>query len=265
MPQPFNLVSILTVDGGGTRTRYTNFELGTRVPLIIRAPQYSGSKGATTAGLAELVDIYPTLANLAGIPLDSMEAGLDGVSLIPFFEDPQRSRIPTNQGTLNKTVAFSQYPHVDNGALTPGTECPFFNNGTCHSTPITSITNKLQWMGFSMRDNEWRYTCWVPYNGTRALWDEETPVYQELYNHSYPQGTTSMDAIDEVENHAYDARQSDRVKIFYRLVRNFFDVLQPPTAPARGPSLPKSCKSWCSKFNHTQYCKWDQCKSCPTC
>ena len=39
----------------------TNFELGVRVPLLIRAPHIPGSAGTRSAELAELVDIYHQL------------------------------------------------------------------------------------------------------------------------------------------------------------------------------------------------------------
>ena len=82
--------------------QYTNFELGTRVPLIVRAPGYKSSVGQVTGGLAELVDMYPTVAELAGVPVRG--EAVDGVSLVPFFQDPARISFPTmrRQGTLNK-------------------------------------------------------------------------------------------------------------------------------------------------------------------
>ena len=43
-----------------------SFELATHIPLIIRAPHKSNSTGKNTKVLAEAVDFYPTLAELAG-------------------------------------------------------------------------------------------------------------------------------------------------------------------------------------------------------
>ena len=55
------------------------------MPLIVRAPGVRG--GATTEALVELVDLYPTLADLAGLPPPD---GLEGTSFRPVLEDPAR-------------------------------------------------------------------------------------------------------------------------------------------------------------------------------
>ena len=50
------LRSLVTVDRRLTPRVRTDFELGTRVPLIIRAPFISASVGKHTRAFAELVD-----------------------------------------------------------------------------------------------------------------------------------------------------------------------------------------------------------------
>ena len=56
----------------GAWRKFTNFELGTRVPLIISAPWIVNQPQRSDA-LVELVDVLPTIAELAGIPLPTGE------------------------------------------------------------------------------------------------------------------------------------------------------------------------------------------------
>ncbi|MCS7236697.1 MAG: sulfatase-like hydrolase/transferase [Thermoguttaceae bacterium] len=70
----------------GLWCKHTNFERATRSPLIFRVP---GAKnpGAKIDALVEFVDIYPTLCELCGLPTPE---GLEGISLVPFTENPDR-------------------------------------------------------------------------------------------------------------------------------------------------------------------------------
>jgi iduronate 2-sulfatase len=63
------------------------FERSARVPLIIAAPGQL-NQGSASGRTVELVDLYPTLADLCGLPTTSSQP-LAGRSLRPLLDDPQ--------------------------------------------------------------------------------------------------------------------------------------------------------------------------------
>lgn len=81
----------------GAWCKHTNFENDTRAPLIFGAPGQRAA-GRHSRALVEFVDIYPTLCELAGLPLPPH---LEGTSFAPLLDAPDRPW---------KKAAFSQYP-----------------------------------------------------------------------------------------------------------------------------------------------------------
>ncbi len=73
----------------GIWTKHTNYEQANRIPLMIAAPGVTRAN-TVTRQLAESVDIYPTLAELAGLPRPDVSQGLDGKSLVPVLRDPEQ-------------------------------------------------------------------------------------------------------------------------------------------------------------------------------
>ena len=61
------------------------WEDGTRVPVVVAAPGHKAAQ--KTNRPAELLDIFPTLLELAGLPKDKTQ---EGQSLVPLMKNPQR-------------------------------------------------------------------------------------------------------------------------------------------------------------------------------
>jgi iduronate 2-sulfatase len=81
--------------------KQTNYEIDARVPLMLRAP--GQSKGHRTQALVALIDVYPTLCDLAGLPIPKQ---LEGKSMTPLL---------TNPDATIRTTALSQFPRRHGG------------------------------------------------------------------------------------------------------------------------------------------------------
>ena len=86
----------------GLWTKANNYELSTRVPLILSVPGQA-NPGVRTDALVEFVDLYPTLAEVCGL---EAPANTEGISLLPLLQKPGRPW---------KKAAFSQYPRSFQG------------------------------------------------------------------------------------------------------------------------------------------------------
>lgn len=146
-----NTIVVFTSDHGfhiGERNLWgktTNFELDARVPLIVADPRETAGHGRKTSALAELVDLYPTLASLAGIA-DKLPRNLEGDDLSTVVRDPDK--------------------HIKDAAFTQ------------HQQPFYGSRNDWKAWGYSVRTKRWRYTEWRAIEGgevvARELYDHET-------------------------------------------------------------------------------------------
>ena len=157
----------------------TDYEVATRVPLIVWTPDMA-KRGIKTAGLVEFVDVYPTLCELAGLPVP---AELEGRSFVPQLRDP------TAPG---KPAAYSQFPSP---ALREWAARPLSvaMRQTFFGPVIKDVEAKLQaehgdrynadlfsnhLTGYSMRTDRYRLTAWLDDRDVTA-----PPLAVELYDH----------------------------------------------------------------------------------
>lgn len=84
-----NTIVVFTSDHGyllGHHNKFQKqhlFEEATRVPFIVSVPWLTDQHGNTTDKITELIDLYPTLAELADLPAP---AELQGTSLLPLLD-----------------------------------------------------------------------------------------------------------------------------------------------------------------------------------
>jgi uncharacterized sulfatase len=134
------------------------FEESARVPLLIAAPGCK-AKGQACARPAELLDMFPTLADLCGLPVPS---GLHGTSLRPLLDDPSAP---------GKTAAYTQ---VLRGA------------------------GPNQFLGRSVRTERWRYTEWDGGKRGTELYDHNSDPHEYHNLAADPQHAATAKELKEL-------------------------------------------------------------------
>jgi uncharacterized sulfatase len=128
------------------------FEESARVPLIVAAPGQK-AKGKASSRLVELIDVYPTVADLCGLPIP---AWLPGKSMKPLLDDPQQSWKPAAISQVRRGGGGGKKKQADSAGG------PF--------------------PGYSLRTDRYRLTLWD--NGEKGI---------ELYDHETdPQEYTNL-------------------------------------------------------------------------
>ena len=100
---------------GGMWHKESNFEESARVPLLIVAP--GKQTNAVSHRPVELLDLYPTICHLAGLPIPK---GLQGVNLGPLLENPKRAwdrpaftQIRRREGFMGRSVRTERFRYIE--------------------------------------------------------------------------------------------------------------------------------------------------------
>ncbi len=183
-----NTVIIVWSDHGyhlgdmGLWGKATNYEIATRVPMMICTPNMPiNSRGVQSEALVELVDIYPTLCELAGLEKPEY---LDGTSFVPLIENPNKPW---------KTAAFSQFPSP---ALREWGSIPLRQamRETYFGPLLENVENRIKsqqkqkWnralfendlVGYAMRTAQYRLVAWKD-----SSQPSKEPLFVELFDHN---------------------------------------------------------------------------------
>ena len=122
----------------GLWTKANNYELSTRVPLIISVPGQNQQQKDCHA-LVEFVDLYPTLADVCGL---SLPKGVEGNSMRTLLENPSRTW---------KRGALSQFPRATKD-----------NRHRGHGDI----------MGYAIRTDRYRYVRWQKWDSNQVVAQE---------------------------------------------------------------------------------------------
>ncbi len=194
--------------------KFTNMEVDTRVPLLLRVPGATDS-GMQTRALVELTDIFPSLTELAGIPVPQMcpdgdhtlLACVEGTSVVPLLQD-------ANQPW--KKASFSQFVRPGNAGLQKLAGHPEYGRN-----------NEEAVMGYAVRTDNYRFVEWYTFDNTNArpnfsqIWDTA------LYNH-----TTETELYNnENYNMAGDANMASVVLKMRRILQAGWRAALPDTPP----------------------------------
>ena len=153
--------------------KHTNFEDATHVPFMIRVPGVT-DKGMRTKALVELIDIFPSITELAGLHVPPMcpeennklLACVEGTSVAPLLQNPEQQW---------KKAAFSQFPRPAAGmSVIP------------NKPPLSKDEHGESVMGYSLRVDQYHFIEWYRFNRSTATPDWDEIWGTELYNHTEP-------------------------------------------------------------------------------
>ena len=211
----------------GEWEKFTLWEAGTRVPLMVRAPWLSPG-GVVSDEIVELIDVFPTLADLANV---TAPADLDGESLVPALLRAAKAGAGAGAlaGSGPPAEAVAPPPHAGSYALSVYPRCPasLSNASNLWQANDCLMVERSAFlvMGVSIRTLRWRYNEWLRWNGSELApaWGLE-PVGVELYDHEGDAGNSSTTYdLFEVVNVAGDPANAPVVAALSAQLRAAYD------------------------------------------
>ena len=179
---------VLTADHGqslgeGNMWEMMNLlEQSLRVPLLIRPAPNDQRLRRTVAVYphpVELLDLFPTLATLAGVPPPPEIWRLPGTDLTTGMLSggvvkPLDAAYGQITRCINCSMAYSFSSGLTACAKDRAEDAPLYLT-PCAETPRQLI----DWMGFSVRTGDWRYSLFCRWNGTelRPTFDDCATFY----------------------------------------------------------------------------------------
>ncbi len=136
---------------GGLWHKMSLFEQSARVPLVVVAPGAKGN-GQPCERLVELIDIYPTLVDLCGLP---KAEGLEGYSLRPLLDDPDASWRPAaytqvlRGDVTGRSVRTARWRYTEWDEGRQGTE--LYDHDTDPAEHV-NLAGDAEWVGRPSRD-----------------------------------------------------------------------------------------------------------------
>ncbi|KAG7210244.1 hypothetical protein KM043_011792 [Ampulex compressa] len=157
-----------------------------------------------TNALVELVDIFPTIADLTNVPIKLCPAIPKGAKKeYKFYKDDDLDKMPNTcsegislmpliRAVLKckplpwKKAAFSQYPR-------PGLK------PTLHPNSDEPRLHEINIMGYTLKTDRYRYTAWIPFSHKSIKPDWKKIIAEELYDHDLDMAeTTNRAAFTEL-------------------------------------------------------------------
>jgi len=194
----------------GQWEKWTNWEHGTRVPLIVRVPWLEKSQGKQTSAIVELVDLFPSIADLANNPAPA-SYGLEGASFAALLQDPAIS--------LPKNTSLSVFPRCPANRTDPQA---YWQHNDCNLIERTNFFS----LGVTIREDNWRYTEWLQWDEKNLEpWFDEKLLGVELYTHVNDTETTfdgpweQVNQAGESQYAAIQARLASLLRSRYKASR----------------------------------------------